>query len=544
MKKHLALALALILTLGLCGPVLAAEAVTPTPPEWINAEDYLIFPGDEVYEPENWAKVEAIREEARNGGNTPIDESKKWPTGSAGAWYETALARIKYALNAGAGTYKSRKTFLSAAEAFRKAASAWYKHCGDKWDETYYRLQLEALRAEALHEADYYEYNWKSTLSRVLEKLDLTTEDFFAGQYMYLLTPEELETLRARVEAIDLGVDGYKVQLDVPPEVKNQRTMVPIRAVAEAIGADVAWVQEGQKIVMTRAGSTVTMTLDSTTADIDGKKVEMDVAPYAHDGRTLVPARYVAEFFGQKVEWNGEEKQVLITEDKSVVGNSNLEAWALPMGAMLNYMNGGFSPNRFGPDHRTREKTESERSSLASGWNIQNREDLINTVISMTLYGHDATFREMAADVKQRTPEERAAISAASDAWPDYMWEYTEQLDKKWGDKGIMAWDLFRMSNLVQWGYTAGYVTYAEALELLEPAATILCENFSSWDEAYENYLDGYHWWARENVLGKDIEETERGMRYRNMRSFRDLIPVFDDTLFTTGVIPLPDKEG
>ena len=224
-----------------------------------------------------------------------------------------------------------------------------------------------------------------------------------------------------------------------------------------------------------------------------------------------------------------------------MAGDSNLEAWALPMGAMLAKLNLG-NPARFGIYARSASAAEDCHDKLdGDSWSIPDREDLVYTVLSMTLYGHDASFREMAEDVKLRTEEERAAISAASDVWPAYMWEYTEYVDEKWGEKGIMAWDLFRMSNLVQWGYTAGYVTYEEALALLEPAAAILCENFSSWDEAYENYLDGYNWWARNDVLGQDIWETSRGGYYLKMKADPKTAGIFDDSLFETGVIGLPE---
>jgi len=135
---------------------------------------------------------------------------------------------------------------------------------------------------------------------------------------------------------------------------------------------------------------------------------------------------------------------------------------------MLVKLNGG-DLARFGLYARSADSVKTCHGMLdGASWNIPDRENLAQTVLSMTLYGHDSTFREMALDVKGRTQAEREEISAVSDAWPAYMWEYTEYVDEKWGDRGIMAWDLFRMSNLVQWGYTAGYVTYEEALALLE----------------------------------------------------------------------------
>lgn len=67
------------------------------------------------------------------------------------------------------------------------------------------------------------------------------------------------------------------------------------------------------------------------------------------------------------------------------------------------------------------------------------------------------------------------------------------------------------MSNLVQFGYEAGYVTYEEALVLLEPAAKRLQASFSSWRRAYENYLDGYGWWSGTGYAGaKRLGDGER----------------------------------
>ena len=544
MKKLLSIAIVLALTLGLV-PAASAEAVTPTPPEWIGEKYYVTFPGDKVYEPEYWTRIEALRTSARNGavsipeGNDDLRSNNYL---SAGIRYEMGLVQLKYAENAGMETEAGRAALQKAGSYFWSAA--------DDVSGVIVRMRLARDRAMMLYDYEYEE-NWAETLGPTLNALHLEAEAVFDAPYMDLISQDKQakviadiaayqEKKKAEVEAIQIWLDGWKLSMDAIPEIKNQRTMVPVRAVGEAIGADVEWVQDKQQVVMTRAGYTVTMTLDSTTADIDGKAVEMDVAPYAVDGRTLLPARYVAEFFGQKVDWDGEKRQVLITEDKSVAGDSNLEAWALPMGAMLDYLNSD-SPHCFGPSIRRSKDVQSIRRSLKSGWNVENREELISTVLSMTLSGHNATFRDMAADVKLRTTEERTQISAASEAWPSYMWEYTEYVDQKWGDRGILAWDLFRMSNLVQWGYTGGYLTYAEALELLEPAATILCENFSSWDEAYENYLDGYNWWARNDVVGQDIWQTERGKRYQTMKQDPKTAPIFDDTLFQTGVIGLPE---
>lgn len=357
-----------------------------------------------------------------------------------------------------------------------------------------------------------------------------------------------------------------------PVQVQNGRTMVPLRDLAERLGADVEWVQKTQEIVMTRAGTTVTMTLGKTTANVDGTAVEMDVVPYAVDGHTLIPARYVAEFFGQVVTWDQENSLVVVDEDKSVAGDSNLEAWALAMGAMRAYMDSygaGNGSTYFGEvprrDPMITDVPGLFRYQLELDWGIHDREELSAVISNMTFHGHNDSFQEAAAIANSLTDAEMEALIAQSSEVDAYMWPYTKALSEKWGDKGILAWDLFRMSNLAQWGYTAGYLTYAEALALVEPAATLLCETFSSWEEAYENYLWGSAWWERIDVeawgAGREKSRAEglieplddsvenaayldsfpRGSFYIDLLTDPETAALFDDTLFRDGVIGLPN---
>lgn len=114
-----------------------------------------------------------------------------------------------------------------------------------------------------------------------------------------------------------LGVDGQKIKFDVPPQIINDRTMIPIRAVFESMGASVEWDKATQTAIGTKNGTTVKMTLNSTTEYINGTAYEMDVPPVIINGRTLAPARYVAEAFGYNVKWDEATKSVLISKDSN-----------------------------------------------------------------------------------------------------------------------------------------------------------------------------------------------------------------------------------
>ena len=321
----------------------------------------------------------------------------------------------------------------------------------------------------------------------------------------------------------------YETVLGGKAEVVNGRTMVPIRGIAELLGADVDWIESEQKVIMTRANHTVEMRVGDQTAYVDGEAVVMDIAPCVTNGRTRIPARYMAEFFGQAVTWDAARSMVDIQEDYSIVGDSNLEEWAIPMGAMLKMINheiytvtgkirsDEFACRRGSWDETGQYVVERARDGLASGWGLVNREELIGTILSMTEHGHNDTFLELAQS--------------------NYADSYTKQVYNKYGNKGILAWDLFRMSNVAQWGYESGYVTYAEALALIQPAAQGLKDNFSSWEEAYENYLYGYCWWSDTGVAGQDIYQTERGKIYKSeiKENFE-----FDNSLFSKPIIPIP----
>ena len=112
---------------------------------------------------------------------------------------------------------------------------------------------------------------------------------------------------------ISVYVNGKRVMFDVKPQTINDRTMVPIRAIFEAMGAVVDWDSNTQTAISTKDNTTVKMALNSTTMYVNDAPVAMDVAPQIIDNRTLSPARYVAEAFGFTVNWDEGTRSVLIS---------------------------------------------------------------------------------------------------------------------------------------------------------------------------------------------------------------------------------------
>lgn len=119
-------------------------------------------------------------------------------------------------------------------------------------------------------------------------------------------------TVSASEIKISVVVDGTELDFDVPPAVVNQRTMVPMRYIFEFLGAKVEWIPEESGIRATTESLDIYMQLGNPRMEINGDVYTLDAPPFAVDGRTLVPLRAVAEAFAAKVGWVQETTTVVI----------------------------------------------------------------------------------------------------------------------------------------------------------------------------------------------------------------------------------------
>ncbi len=107
-------------------------------------------------------------------------------------------------------------------------------------------------------------------------------------------------------------LDGRQLTFDVQAVVENNRTLVPLRAIFEAMGATVTWNQDTQTATAFKDSTTVVIKLGSTTPTINGQIQQLDVPAKAINGRTLAPLRFVGEAFGGSVSWNQESQLITI----------------------------------------------------------------------------------------------------------------------------------------------------------------------------------------------------------------------------------------
>ncbi|USG64381.1 stalk domain-containing protein [Brevibacillus ruminantium] len=120
---------------------------------------------------------------------------------------------------------------------------------------------------------------------------------------------------------ITIKMNGHELQTDVPPQIVKGSTLVPIRSVAEGLGASVTFDADKRIVFVTdgKQKQSVPITYQQNSNQINeiklvvnGKEVKSDVAPRIVNGRAMVPVRVIAEQFGSSVEWNPEKKTIWI----------------------------------------------------------------------------------------------------------------------------------------------------------------------------------------------------------------------------------------
>lgn len=116
---------------------------------------------------------------------------------------------------------------------------------------------------------------------------------------------------------ITVLIDGRALIADVSPIIQNGRTLVPLRAIFDALGAEVMWNNEDRSIKAAKGDLTVQLQIGNTTAIINGAAVQIDVPPQILNDRTLVPVRFVSAALGADVQWNQVFRQVIITSANS-----------------------------------------------------------------------------------------------------------------------------------------------------------------------------------------------------------------------------------
>ena len=114
-------------------------------------------------------------------------------------------------------------------------------------------------------------------------------------------------------DEIQILVDGERVEADVPPVIVDDRTLVPFRAIFEALGATVEWEAETRTAKGVRGDIAVAIQIDNPVMKLNDADLTLDVPAQIIDDRTMVPVRAISESFQAEVEWVPETRTVIVT---------------------------------------------------------------------------------------------------------------------------------------------------------------------------------------------------------------------------------------
>ncbi len=111
---------------------------------------------------------------------------------------------------------------------------------------------------------------------------------------------------------IKVILNDNKLNFAQSPVIEKGTTLVPMRAIFEAMGASVEWDGATQTVTSVKSDTTISLTLNKETATVNGKDISLAVPAKLINGNTMVPLRFVGESLGAEVNWDGESKTITI----------------------------------------------------------------------------------------------------------------------------------------------------------------------------------------------------------------------------------------
>lgn len=114
------------------------------------------------------------------------------------------------------------------------------------------------------------------------------------------------------IDSMIAWVYGEYVANDVAPVIRNERTMLPARFVAEALGGVVTWDEAEQKVTIVNGEDTIVIFIGEPFATVNGAPVELDSPAFIENSRTYLPIRFIAENMGATVTWDAADRTVTI----------------------------------------------------------------------------------------------------------------------------------------------------------------------------------------------------------------------------------------
>ncbi|MGM9551225.1 MAG: leucine-rich repeat protein [Clostridia bacterium] len=147
-------------------------------------------------------------------------------------------------------------------------------------------------------------------------------ENITIGEHNYALLEAEIVY---NYSPISVTINGETVDFSTygkEPVIKNDRTLVPLRSIFEALGTEVYWNEETRTVTAVTNDNKIVLTIGSDRILVNGEEKVLDAVPEIINDRTMIPLRAVSEAFGCSVHWNDDTQTVEIIEHNEAQGDS------------------------------------------------------------------------------------------------------------------------------------------------------------------------------------------------------------------------------
>ena len=220
-----------------------------------------------------------------------------------------------------------------------------------------------------------------------------STQISAAGKYINLKLTYDGSTHNYSAEEVSLSVDGKTLtDLPMPPIIFNSYTLVPAREVFEALGAEVTWLSDLYQVYIKYDEQVVMLEIDSKKAYVNGKTLDMTIAPKIINNKTMIPLRFASESIGMEVGWDPDTRVASVSKPTPATTTAaTTEATTEATTKAANIFKSGSSANMSGyisAEYDTATINSLTMSSDSDSMYLVNADSAISTVTVSKLSGN------------------------------------------------------------------------------------------------------------------------------------------------------------
>ena len=171
------------------------------------------------------------------------------------------------------------------------------------------------LDGKELYSTSNAPYTFTLSKDMITSGAHVLSADMYVGNKKIRGTQVKLNSVNetAAPQQISVLCNGSPIIFDQPPIIQNDRTLVPLRVIFEALDAKVDWDDSTRSVIAKREDISIKLQIGSTQLYVNDKAVTLEVSAQIIGDRTMVPVRAIAESFGADVQWVSESKTIIIT---------------------------------------------------------------------------------------------------------------------------------------------------------------------------------------------------------------------------------------